>query len=181
MSNEHEQKPDNRSSALSPEALGAVNMATAAAVKEAVAGVFAALGPMLKEISAANAMSPEKLGAVLREAGKDPKKEARDAAAIEREIREMLIWKEDEEQNRKLIQDRQDNCPHIDENGHSSVQLVHNFPDQHPRGICAHCQCLIHPKEWRIGAPTKEFPRGKPCLVNPHKNYMTVMQLQHRS
>lgn len=167
----------NRSSAPTPEELGAKNVAAnaetnalvAAAVKEAIAGVFAQLGPILKDM----AITPDKL----REANKPYK----DPAQVAREIREMTIWKEDEAENRRLTRMRQDACLHIDDNGRSSIQVMHNYPDRQPRGICAHCQDLIHPREWRIGAPDAKHPRGVPYLVEPHKDYRTVMQLEAKN
>lgn len=166
MAGNHE---DNRSSAFTPEQLAVINTQTAALVKEAVAGIFESLGPIFEKI----AITPEKL----REANKpyvDPAKAAR-------ELREMLIWKEDESENRRRLQEAQDNCPHIDQNGRSSIQLVHNFFDRQPRGLCVKCLALIHPKEWRIGAPDAKNPRGKPYLAEPHKNYNIVMQLESRN
>lgn len=176
MPNEQQQPPrENRSSAPTPEVLGAQTTAqtaemkalVGAAVKEAVAGVFEQLGPLL----ASMAITPEKL----REANKPYK----DPAVIARELREMLIWKEDEAEARRQTQERQDACPHLDNNGRSSIQLIHNFPDRQPRGICAKCHAYIHPREWRIGAPDDKHPRGVPFLVEPHKNYPIVMQLEH--
>lgn len=173
----NDQHQQNRSSAPSPEDLGVqtVNAAAdvknlvAAAVKEAVAGVFEQLGPLLQSM----AVTPEKL----REANKPYK----DPAVIARELREMLIWKEDEAEARRQTEERQNACPHIDDNGRSSIQLVHNFPDRQPRGVCARCHAYIHPREWRIGAPDDKHPRGVPYLVEPHKNYSIVMQLESRN
>jgi len=172
-----EQPKENRSFAPSPEALGAqtamaaadVKGLVAAAVKEAVAGVFSQLGPLLESM----AITPEKL----REANKPYK----DPAVIARELREMLIWKEDEAEARRQTEERQNACPHIDNNGRSSVQLVHNFPDRQPRGICAKCHAYIHPREWRIGAPDAKHPRGVPFLVEPHRHYQIVMQLESQN
>jgi len=177
---EHEHNKENRSDAMSPEILGAINMATSAAVKEAVTAMMAGMAPLIKQITDASAFSPEKLGAAMREANKDPEEEARKAKEIERKLREMTLWKEDEAENRRLLAERQDNCLHQDDNGRSSIQLVHNFPDHHARGLCVKCQALIYPREWRIGAPTPENPRGVPFLFGPHKNYQTVVQLQNR-
>jgi hypothetical protein len=155
----------NRSSALSPEVLAAMTAITTAAVKEAVAATFASLAPALKDM----AMTPEKL----REINKpyeDPAKAARNA-------RETLLWRQDIEDQRKNTQAQQDNCLHQDARGQSTLRIIRNFPDRQPRGICMHCHALIHPKEWRIGAPNKDNPRGVAYLVEPHKNYQTVMQI----
>lgn len=165
---------ENRSSAPTPEELGArtVQATTetqamiAAAVKEAVSGVFAQLGPLLQSM----AITPEKL----REANKPYK----DPAVIARELREMMIWKEDEAEARRLLEERQNMCQHIDDNNRSTIRLDHNFPDRQPRGFCMHCHAYIHPREWRIGAPDAKHPRGVPYLVEAHKNYPTVMLLE---
>jgi hypothetical protein len=157
---------ENRSSAPTPEQLGAMNVAIAAAVREAVSGVFAQLGPVLKDM----AITPEKL----REANKP----YQDPAKIARELREGLRTKAEEAEMRRLERERKDNCMHIDANGRSTIQLVHNYPDRQTRGICAHCQDYIHPKEWRIGPPTPEEPRGHAYMVEPHKNYSSVKILE---
>lgn len=158
--------PDNnRSSALSPESIAAINEAT----RSAVQAVFASLAPVLKDM----ALTPEKL----REANKpytDPEK-------LKRELRESMKSKQDEEELRQLTKARRDACPHLDKNGRSSINIVHNQPDHQPRGICVLCGDWIHPKEWRIGAPTDEFPRGRAYLVEPHKDYRIVMQLESMS
>jgi len=165
MAHEDEKLP-NRSSAPSPADLAAQNAAISAAVQEAVKGVFAQLGPYLKDM----AITPEKL----REANKpyvDPKDLARQMREGDRTRQEQALID-------AATQARKDNCLHLDQNGRSTIQLVHNYPDRQTRGICSHCHDLIHPKEWRIEAPTEAEPRGRAVLVPPHKNYMTVRQLE---
>ena len=160
---------NNRSSALSPEAIAMINTTAASAVQSAVEAVFKQLGPMLKEM----AITPEKL----REANRpwqDPDK-------VKRELRESLKSKEDEAEARKAIAALRANCPHVDQNSRTSIRLVHNQPDHQPRGICVLCGDWIHPKEWRIGAPDEKNPRGKAYLTGPHKDYNTVMQLERTS
>lgn len=177
MGNANEQAKENRSSAPTPAELGAstsqatndVQALVAAAVKEAVSGVFSQLGPLLQSL----AITPEKL----REANKPYK----DPAIIARELREMLIWKEDEAEARRLIAERQNACQHKDDNNRSSINLIRNYPDRQPRGICVHCHAYIHPREWRIGAPDAKHPRGVPFLVEPHKDYAVVMQIYNQS
>lgn len=162
----------NRSSALSPEQVAegntamtnAINSAVAAAVAAALAGI----GPIIKDL----ALTPEKM----REFNKpyvDPAKKARTD-------REAAMWREDIETNRKQIQDNQDHCPHEYENNKTSINLDQNFPDRQPRGLCVQCHALIYPREWRIGPPDAENPRGKPYLFGPHKDYNKVMQIVRR-
>ena len=160
---------DNRSSAPSPEQLGQENERIAAAVKEAVTAAISGLLPMFEKM----ALTPEKLNEL--------KKPFVDPEAKLRELRERLLWREDEEGNRKRLQDMQDHCPHLDDNGRSSIQLMHNWPDRQPRGLCIKCMALIFPKEWRISAPEPGHPRGKAYLVEPHPLYNIVMQLQSRN
>jgi hypothetical protein len=160
---------NNRSTALTPELLATINAATSAAVKEAVSGIFSNLAPLLKDM----AVTPEKLREGMRPYV-DPDKERR-------EIREKMKFRQDEEDKERQDRARQDNCLHRDQNGRSSIQVVHNFFDRQPRGICALCGDWIHPKEWRIGKPTEEHPRGAPYCVEPHKNYQTVRELDSRN
>ena len=116
--------PDNnRSSALSPEAIAMINSATREAVQSAVEAVFKSLAPVLKDM----AITPEKL----REANRpyeDPKK-------LARELRESLKSKEDEAESRKAIAALRASCPHVDQNTRTSIRLVHNQPDHQPRGV----------------------------------------------
>lgn len=159
---------DNRSSALTPEQLGAMNEITSAAVNEAVKGVFSALGPLLEKM----AITPEKL----REANRPYE----DPAKVARQVREMALWRADMDEQREKNQEYKDNCLHQDDNQRSSIRLIRNFPDRQPRGVCVKCHDLIHPKEWRIGPPDAKNPRGKAYLADAHKNYLTVLQLAAR-
>lgn len=163
MASEHD---NNRSSALSPEALAVINTATASAVQEAVSALLKGLMPAFRDM----AVTPEKL----REANRpyeDPDK-------IKRELRESLKSKQDEEELRRANRARMDACPHLDKNGRSAINLCHNQPDHQPRGVCVVCADWIHPREWRIGPPDAENPRGKAYIVEPHPAYRTVLQLE---
>lgn len=160
---------NNRSSALTPEAIAVINSATKQAVESAVAAVFASLGPVLKDM----AITPEKL----REANRPYE----DPAKIARDLRESLKSKQDEAENAAINAARKAACPHLDKNGRSSINLVHNQPDHQPRGICVVCGDWIHPREWRIGPVDIENPRGKAYLVEPHKDYRVVLQLESMS
>src|SRR5580704_7341254 len=104
MATEHD---NNRSSALSPEALAVINSTTAAAVKEAMAAALGMLAPIIEKI----AITPEKL----REANRpyeDPKK-------ILREARESAKSKLDEQEIAKATAARQAACTHMYTNGTS--------------------------------------------------------------
>lgn len=153
---------NNRSSALSPEAIGAINVATAAAVQEAIKAFI----PIIQSM----ALTPEKI----REINKpyeDPKK-------IARELRESLKTKEDDEEAKRALEYFRKMCPHLDKNGRPAICLVHNQPDNHARGVCVVCSDWIHPKEWRIGPPDDKNPRGKAYLVPAHKDYGRVLQIE---
>lgn len=163
------EKDLNRSAALSPEALAVINESTATAVQKAVEAVFASLGPTLKDM----ALTPEKIRELNRPY-EDPAKAAR-------ELRESLKSKKDEAEIVRLTAERRAACPHTYPNGLSAINLCHNMPDRQARGICVMCGDWIHPKEWRIGAPSAEYPNGRPFLVEPHKDYRTVMVREMRS
>ena len=167
---------DNRNEhsypAQDPDQAGKLNLMIAAAVQEAVKSTIAALAPTLMANS-----DPARLATALREANRpwvDPLKEARDK-------RESLKSKQDEEELRKLERARRDACTHTDANGRPSICLVHNFPDHQPRGTCVICGDWIFPKEWRYAPPDDKNPKGRPYLVEPHKDYRVVMQLESRS
>jgi hypothetical protein len=169
MSNEVKEPLKTPTSVIGAEAQGYINASISAAVKEAVAGVFESLGPILQSI----AVTPEKL----REANKpyvDPAKLARDKRETEKS-------KADEKENRAMDAARKAACPHLDQNQRSSIRLVHNYPDRQPRGICPICHDLITPREWRIGPPDAENPKGKAVLVLAHKDYRTVEILESQS
>jgi len=177
MSTETNQQPGqpvtgNRSSALSPETLAAINASTGAAVQEAVKAIFTQFAPLLQSV----ASMPDALKDALT-----PKQTEEQRKKILREERESLKSKADEAEQRKADRARKDACPHLDKNGRSSINLVHNFPDHQPRGLCVLCQDLIHPKEWRIAPPDEKNPRGRAYLAEPHKDYRIVMQLENMS
>lgn len=161
MGTEHE---NNRSSALTPELIAMINASTTAAVKEAVTGIFATLGPLLKDM----AVTPEKL-----QAGMRPYK---DPAVERREIREKLKFREDEVDNEKEKKRQRANCRHFYANNLCAVAVVRNFFDRQPRGVCMLCQDWLNPKEWVIDAPSEEYPRGKAHIVDAHKDYLLVIQ-----
>jgi hypothetical protein len=156
---------NNRSSALSPEAIAAINVATQAAVQSALL--------TLKPVFDAVALTPEKL-TLLR----TPIKTDKELALEARERRESIMTKADSEDMRRMEAARKANCVHLDKNGRSSICLVHNQPDHQPRGVCVSCHDWIHPKEWRFTAPDAEHPRGVPVLVPAHKDYKIVMGLE---
>jgi len=176
---EHTDTPIN-SSSMSPEVQAIVNSTVAAAVKEAVSGVFANLAPLLRDM----AITPEKL----REANRpyeDPEK-------IKRELRESLKSKKDEAELRRMDAERKANCPHLDRNGRTAINLCHNHCDHQPRGVCVLCSDWIHPKEWRIAASeeqaaqlaishSEQHLKGCAYVVAAHKNYPTVMALESMS
>src|SRR5712691_13097939 len=149
---------------ITPGAQAFVSASISAAVKEAVSGVFASLGPILKEMQ----MTPEKI-----RAANTPYV---DPAVVARNKRETEKSKQDERELRAAEAARKAACPHLDQNSRPSVRLVHNFPDRAPRGICVICQDIIFPRHWEILAPDAENPKGKAVLVDAHKNYATVLQ-----
>jgi hypothetical protein len=154
---------------INAETQGYINASISAAVREAVAGVFASLGPILKDM----ALTPDKI----RDATKpyvDPLKEARNKRETEKS-------KADERENRAAEAARKAACPHLDQNSRPSIRLVHNYPDRQPRGLCVICQDLITPRMWVIGPPDAENPKGRAYLQDAHKNYNIVLQLESMS
>jgi hypothetical protein len=156
-------------SLLNPEAQAFVSASISAAIKEAVSGVFASLGPILKDL----AMTPEKIRAA-NTPYVDPAKVARDKRETEKS-------KQDEKELRAMDAARKAACPHLDQNQRSSIRLIHNYPDRQPRGICPICHDLITPREWRIEAPDAANPKGRAVLTPAHKNYDTVLLLESQS
>ncbi len=154
---------------ITPEAQAFVNASISAAIKEAVSGVFANMAPLLEKL----AMTPEKI-----RAANTP---YIDPAVVARNKRETEKSKQDEKELREAEAARKAACPHLDQNSRPSVRLIHNWPDRQPRGICVICHDIIFPRHWEILAPDAENPKGKAVLVDAHKNYATVLQLEAMS
>jgi hypothetical protein len=152
MATDHD---NNRSSALSPESLAAINQAVSSAVEGILKGLLPAF---------TTAMQPPV----------DPKAKARE----DRDLREKMKWKEDEKEIQKAQEDRKSRCQHKDKRGQSSIRIVHNQPDRQTRGVCMLCMDWITPPEWRIGPADEKNPRGKAYLAPAHKDYATVIQLE---
>jgi hypothetical protein len=169
MSEVKEQKIQTPAAAINPEVQGYINASIGAAVREAVQGVFACLGPILKDM----ALTPDKI----RDATKpyvDPVIEARNKRETEKS-------KQDERELRAMDAARKAACPHMDQNQRSSIRLIHNYPDRQPRGICPICHDLITPREWVIGPPDAENPKGRAYLQDAHKDYRLVQILEAQS
>jgi hypothetical protein len=171
MSNEVKEnaKIPTPAAVIGAEAQGFINASISAAIKEAVSGVFASLGPILKEMQ----MTPEKIRAA-NTPFVDPAKVARDKRETEKS-------KQDEKELRAMDAARKAACPHLDQNQRSSIRLIHNYPDRQPRGICPICHDLITPREWVIGPPDAENPKGRAYLQDAHKDYRIVQILESQS
>jgi len=163
----------NRSSAFSPEQMALVNGLVSSAVKEAVGGVFAQLGPVLKDL----ALTPEKIQA-MEDARRAPT--AAQEAFAARMKREKKDFSAQDAETRAKIRLIQSSCPHRDENDKESICLVHNYPDRQVRGICPICHSLIEPKHWAYEAPDKDG-HAKAVLVDPHPDYKRVLLKQSRA
>jgi len=151
---------------ITPASQAYMNAAIAAAVQEAVKGVFAGLQPMIEAIS----LTPEKL--------RDAQKPYVDPAHIARELRERANMKEQDLEARRNVELRQKNCTHQDKNGRWAISPVHNFPDHNARGICPLCHLWITPKQWVIDSPTLECPKGYAHIVPEHALYFVVRQIE---
>jgi hypothetical protein len=140
----------------------AVKEAVAMAVAEAVKSVFAGLAPVLKDMQ----LTPEKMNE-LKQPYIDPLVKSRE----ERENRNSRVQAEEQ---RKLDDLRKANCPHLDKSNNLALGLLRNFHDRNPRGVCMLCNDLIHPKEWRIGAPDEKTGETVAYLAPEHKDYGLV-------
>ena len=152
-----EPSPKVPTSLLNPEAQAYTN----AVVSEAIKGVFAQLGPLLQSI----ALTPEKM------AEAEKLRRAPDPAAVARELRERKMTQVEFEENERRKKENQAACPHKYPTGQLSINVVRNFPDRQPRFTCASCAIWITPREWRIGAPDAENPRGVPFIAPEHPQY----------
>jgi hypothetical protein len=148
---------------LTPEAQAYTNTLVNAAIK----GIFAQLGPVLESI----ALTPEKL-AQAEELRRKP-----DAAVIARELRERKLMHVEQEENRARLLQTQAACPHRYPTGQLAIGIIRNYPDRQARGTCMLCQTFFTPKEWRIGAPDAENPRGKAFIADAHPQYDLVRQV----
>lgn len=152
----------NRSAALSPESIAAINTATTSAVTEALKALI--------PIMASMALTPDKIQQL--------KAPYVDPAVKKRNEREALKSKEDEAEAIRQMALFRKNCTHHYKNNLSAIYTVHNQPDHQPRGVCVLCHDWIHPREWRIGPPDDKNPRGRAYLVEAHKDYAQVLYLE---
>jgi hypothetical protein len=155
--------PKVPTSMLNPEAQAYTN----ALVSEAIKGVFAQLGPMLQSI----ALTPEKLAEAER------LRRAPDPAAVARELRERKMTQQDLEENERQKQANQSACPHVYPTGQATWHVVRNYPDRQPRFSCPLCSIWVTPREWRIGAPDQNNPRGVPYIVPEHPLYRKASEI----
>jgi hypothetical protein len=150
---------------LTPAAQAAMNANTAAMVRE----LFTQLAPLLKDIS----LSPEKL-ALMESLRRAPTEEQ--AAAAARSKREKSLMIAEANENAKNLANRQAGCNHRYKTGALSLGIVRNFPDRQPRGVCMACNIWLTPREWRIGPPSEEWPRGKEYIAPAHSQYSLVLE-----
>jgi hypothetical protein len=144
-------------SALTPD----MQAYTSAMITEAVKAVFASMAPMLSSI----ALTPEKLAEAER------LRRAPDPAAIARALREHRLAAADLEEAERTKKANQNACPHQYPSGAATWHVIRNFPDRQARFSCPLCGIWIHPRQWVIGAPDAENPRGKAFIQNEHPLY----------
>lgn len=140
-----------------PEGQAVIN----ATVAEAVKSIFASLAPMLQSM----ALTPEKI------AEAEKMRRAPDPATVARELRERKMMQQDLAEAEQLKKDQQNACPHAYPTGQQTWHVVRNFPDRQPRFSCPLCNIWVTPREWRIGAPTPEEPRGHAFIAEEHPLY----------
>ena len=139
---------------------------TSQLINEAVKGVFAQLGPLLESI----ALTPEKI------AKAEELRRAPDPAKVQREEREKKLQHMEVEENRENQRRVRAACSHRYPSGQSAVNVVRNYPDQQPRGVCVLCHEFFEPKHWEILPPTKNEPRGVPRIAPAHPQYKLVLE-----
>ena len=137
-----------------PEGQAVIN----ATVAEAVKSIFASLAPML----ASMALTPEKI------AEAEKMRRAPDPATVARELRERKMMQADLAAAEAQKKEQQNSGPHAYPNGAAAWHVVRNFPDRQPRFSCPLCSIWVTPREWRIGAPTADEPRGHAFIAEEH-------------
>jgi hypothetical protein len=146
-----------------PEGQAVIN----ATVAEAVKSIFASLAPMLQSM----ALTPEKI------AEAEKMRRAKPPEEIARELRERRLMQQDlaeaEEQKKAL----QSSCPHSYPTGQLAWHVVRNFPDRQPRFSCPLCSLWCTPREWRIGTPDAENPRGRAFIAEEHPLYRDASRI----
>ena len=155
---------------LTPESQAATTQMVTAAVREALSSIMKnVVGPILQNMQN-NALTPERISQI-EEARRQPSE-----AQKSREARERLLTKQEADENRKNREAVQAGCAHKYPSGASSVQVVHNYPDRQPRGICAICQIFLHPRQWVIDPPDAQHPRGTPRIEEASRLYGLVLE-----
>jgi hypothetical protein len=146
-----------------PEAQAATN----AIVAEAVKSVFAQLGPLLESM----ALTPSKI------AEAEKMRRAKSPEEIARDLRERQLMQADLAEAEATKKASQNACPHAYPTGQQSYHVVRNFPDRQPRFSCPLCSIWITPREWRIGAPDADNPRGRAFIAEEHPLYKEASRI----
>jgi hypothetical protein len=165
MASADEHTEQNRSSALSPEALAIMNAAVQSAVVEAMKGI----APIFQSM----ALTPEKIQE-MKTPYKDPKLAAR-------EKRELNQAREQEKELREMDEKRRASCLHQDKLGNDSISLVHNQRDHSVAGVCMQCHDWIHGRRWVIDAPDPETGKTVAHIQPAHKDYPRVLKIESQS
>lgn len=155
----------NRSSAFTAEQLALMNTVTQNMVQEALKGVFAGLGPLLKDL----ALTPEKIEAL--------KKPYIDPKAAARELRESQNTREQAAEILRADAARKASCLHKYPGGMDSISLCHNQLDHMARGVCMLCGDWIHPRQWVVLAPDPLTGKSEYKQVPAHRDYARVAML----
>jgi hypothetical protein len=146
-----------------PEAQAVIN----ATVAEAVKSVFASLAPMLQSM----ALTPEKI------AEAEKMRRAPDPATVARELRERKMMQADLAEAEAQKKEQQNQCPHHYPTGQAAWHTVRNFPDRQPRFSCPLCGLWCAPREWRIGPPDQDNPRGRAYIAEAHPLYQDASRV----
>jgi len=145
-----------------PEAQAATN----AIIAEAVKSVFAQLGPLLESMS----LTPAKI------AEAEKMRRAKPPEEIARELRERQMMQLDLQEAEARKKENQSACSHRYPTGQSAFHVIHNFPDRQPRFSCPLCGIWVAPRQWMIGPPTQEEPRGHAFIAEAHPLYQEAFK-----
>lgn len=105
-------------------------------------------------------LTPEQIAEIIRSAQltaeqiNELKKPYVDHEAETRKLATRRQMQRDQWEMVEAQRETQENCPHQkrDINGiiKNKIELVHNFPDSMPRGICLLCRKVWHPARWEF-------------------------------
>jgi ATP-dependent exoDNAse (exonuclease V) beta subunit len=116
------------------------------------------------------AFTPDKMAMLVQEM----KRPYVDQAQLDREKRENQKTKDDFKLMQEAAKKRQSLCRHQDKKGQWKINLIHNFPDGLPRGVCTNCDKFFHPAHW-------DFRASGPFQIPADPQYNIVLEIESQS